>query len=45
MQNQLDLVWKHVLPGFHDKALPKDDAELAKLKQTLAGLKVTDSEE
>ena len=36
---------KHLLPAFHDKPLPRNEAELAKLKQSLAGLKVTDSEE
>ena len=44
MQGQLDLVWKHLLPAFHDKPLPPNEAELSKLKQAIAGLKVTNSE-
>ncbi|MCA9270485.1 MAG: serine hydrolase [Planctomycetales bacterium] len=40
MQRQLDLVWEHLLPAFHDKPLPEDDAAQARLKETLAGLKV-----
>jgi hypothetical protein len=43
MQGQLDLVWEHLLPAFHDEPLPHNEAELTKLKQTLAGLKVTGS--
>ncbi len=43
MQGQLDLVWEHLLPAFHDQPLPPNEAELTKLKQTLADLRVTDS--
>jgi CubicO group peptidase (beta-lactamase class C family) len=40
MQRQLDLVWEHLLPAFQDQILPDNEAELAKLRETLAGLRV-----
>jgi CubicO group peptidase (beta-lactamase class C family) len=38
MQKQLDLVWDKLLPAFQAKALPENEVEQSKLKQTLAGL-------
>ena len=38
MQAQLDLVWDKLLPALGDKPLPENEAELAKLKETLSGL-------
>jgi CubicO group peptidase (beta-lactamase class C family) len=38
MQTELDLVWEHLLPAFGDGPLPKNEAELAKLRQVSAGL-------
>ena len=38
LQQQLDLVWKHLLPAFEDKPLPLNKTEHAKLKKALAGL-------
>ncbi|MCA9247381.1 MAG: serine hydrolase [Planctomycetales bacterium] len=43
MQGQLDLVWEHLLPAFHEEPLAENGAEQAKLKQALAGLKVKGS--
>jgi CubicO group peptidase (beta-lactamase class C family) len=40
MQRQLDLVWEYLLPAFQDQTLPENAAELAKLRETLAGLSV-----
>jgi hypothetical protein len=40
MQRQLDLVWEHLLPAFQDQILPESEAELTKLRETLAGLRV-----
>lgn len=40
MQKQLDLVWEHLLPAFHTKALPENKQELEKLQKTLSSLKV-----
>ncbi len=42
MQQQLDLVWEHLLPAFHDKPLPENPAETGKLKATLSNLKLAD---
>ncbi|MEQ1840880.1 MAG: serine hydrolase [Verrucomicrobiales bacterium] len=38
MQTELDLVWEHLLPAFGDKALPKNEAELARLREISSGL-------
>lgn len=40
MQQQLDLVWEHLLPAFHDQPLAEDPAEADKLAATLANLKL-----
>ncbi len=40
MQQQLDLVWEHLLPAFHDKPLPEDPAAVAQLHTTLSSLKL-----
>ncbi len=40
MQAELNLVWDKLLPGFHAEALPADDGEQGKLKQTLGDLTV-----
>lgn len=37
MQGELDLVWKHLLPGFHEKPLPEGDAA-RNLKKKLSSL-------
>lgn len=40
MQDQLDLVWKYLLPSFKDKPLLENKIEYTKLKETLSILKV-----
>lgn len=40
MQAQLNVVWEKLLPAFHPKRLPSNKPEQAKLKETLANLKV-----
>ena len=40
MQQQLDLVWQHLLPAFHDETLPDIPVELDKLRSSLAKLKL-----
>lgn len=40
MQGELNLVWDKLLPAFHDKALPENKAEQAKLAETLGNLAV-----
>lgn len=42
MQQQLDLVWEHLLPAFRDKPLPENPADAGKLKATLSNLKLAD---
>lgn len=42
MQRQLDLVWQHLLPAFHDQPLSENAAESGKLKTTLSNLKLAD---
>lgn len=42
MQRQLDLVWEYLLPAFQDQILPESEAELAKLRDTLGGLRIGD---
>lgn len=42
MQKQLDLVWEHLLPAFHDDALPDDPAEAGKLRDALGKLALAD---
>ena len=38
MQSELNLVWKHLLPAFQNKALPADNKTLGKLKEKIASL-------
>ncbi len=38
MWGELDMVWKYLYPGIHDKALPADVKSLTELKQRLASL-------
>jgi CubicO group peptidase (beta-lactamase class C family) len=38
MQGELDAIWDHLLPSFHDGALPDDPAAQEKLKQAVANL-------
>ena len=40
MQDQLDLVWKYLLPSFKDKPLLENKIEYTKLKEMLSILKV-----
>jgi hypothetical protein len=40
MQAVLNLVWDHLLPGFHPRALPADPPGLARLRGKLAGLSI-----
>lgn len=42
MQAQLDLVWEHLLPAFHEGALPEDENARASLQRTLAALNVSE---
>ena len=42
MQQQLDLVWEHLLPAFHDEALPENLDEAKKLRNTLSNLSLAD---
>ncbi|MCB9941285.1 MAG: exo-alpha-sialidase [Planctomycetaceae bacterium] len=42
MQKQLDLVWEHLLPAFHDEPLAENADEAKKLRVTLSGLKLAD---
>ena len=42
MQKQLDLVWEHLLPAFHNEPLPANPVELEKLQATLSNLKLAD---
>lgn len=39
MQAELGIVWDKLLPAFHEDPLPEDPAALAKLQQTISGLK------
>ncbi len=41
MQAELNLVWEHLLPGFHAQALPDNAPMQAKLTDFVAGLKAT----
>lgn len=41
MQQQLNIVWDKLLPGFHDKPLDENADEQAKLKATIAKLKAS----
>jgi CubicO group peptidase (beta-lactamase class C family) len=43
MQKQLSLVWEHLLPAFHSKALPANPSGEAKLKETFSKLSVEKS--
>ncbi len=38
MQSELNLVWDHILPAFHQEALPADPQAAGQLKERLAGL-------
>ncbi len=40
MQQQLDLVWKHLLPAFHKEPLQENADEAGKLQVTLSNLKL-----
>lgn len=40
MQDELNLIWKHLLPAMHPKALPADNAGDDKLKRHLAALRL-----
>jgi CubicO group peptidase (beta-lactamase class C family)/acetyl esterase/lipase len=42
MQRQLDLVWEHLLPAFHDKPLPENPGEVEKLSSALSNLALAD---
>ncbi len=42
MQQQLDLVWEHLLPAFHDEPLPENRTEAEKLQATLSALTLAD---
>lgn len=42
MQQQLDLVWEHLLPAFQNEPLPDSPDDLQKLRETTAGLKLPD---
>jgi CubicO group peptidase (beta-lactamase class C family) len=41
MQAELNVVWDHLLPAFHDTALPENPAAQAKFKETIAQLKAS----
>ncbi|WP_206028548.1 serine hydrolase [Thalassoroseus pseudoceratinae] len=41
MQKQLDLVWEHLLPAFHDE-LPENPTEAKKLRSVLSDLNLAD---
>ncbi len=41
MQKQLDLIWEHLLPAFHDE-LPENPSGHERLQTTLADLKLSD---
>jgi hypothetical protein len=41
MQAQLDLVWKHLLPGFEKDPLPPAPEEEEALRKQLASLRVS----
>ena len=43
MQAELNLVWDKLLPAMHDKPLPEDNAEVAKLKAAIENLAVRDA--
>jgi len=45
MQEQLNLVWEHLLPAFRPEALPADPEQVAKLKAVAAGLRVPSADE
>ncbi|MFT4152437.1 serine hydrolase domain-containing protein [Parafilimonas sp.] len=38
MQEEINLIWKYLLPALHDEALPADAAALSRLKEKLASL-------
>ncbi|WP_296462598.1 serine hydrolase [Rubinisphaera sp.] len=40
MQAQLELVWKHLLPAFHDEALLENPASVEKLDKVISNLKL-----
>lgn len=40
IQQELDLVWRHLLPAFTEGALPADPAGNARLREQLAGLAI-----
>ncbi len=40
MQNEINLVWKYLLPAFHKEKLPADKKNETALKQKLAALKL-----
>jgi len=42
MQQQLDLVWKYLLPAFHNEPLASNPAEAEKLQATLTNLTLAD---
>jgi CubicO group peptidase (beta-lactamase class C family) len=42
MQQQLDLVWEHLLPAFHDEPLAENASEADKLQTTLSNLQLAD---
>ena len=39
MQAELNVVWDKLLPAFHDKPLPENPRDQAKLKQLVSELK------
>jgi CubicO group peptidase (beta-lactamase class C family) len=40
MWGELDMVWKYLYPGIHDKTLPLDEKSSTELKQRLANLAI-----
>ncbi len=43
MQQQLDLVWKHLLPAFQKDALSENAGDVERLRETLSGLKLANA--
>lgn len=40
MQDEMNLIWKHIYPSLEEKALPENNEAAERLKQQLAGLKL-----
>ena len=41
MQGQLNIVWEHLLPAFHDQPLPADADSLSRLQEAVANLQAS----